>query len=244
MQRRLRKVRRRDGFLPNDNLDLARASSSLCFDPRLATPKQDQQAPLSTAFSRAIRTRFLISAGRAISLEIAYDAFATVSTSNCLTGGSIVPEGAGVRPSRRARVPFFELLYFSVGAPTVVAVPRIPEIGVGECLEAARRVKLCGDLIGEHFILDKAVRTGRADGLFVQLNGIESSPFDAGNLRPHQCGAVFEILRAMFRPYCQVFVVSSEGIEMLPALSRCRRIAARCAGKCTVKFVFRHLKTR
>jgi hypothetical protein len=47
MQRRLRKVRRRDSFLPNDNFDFTRARASLCFDPRLAAPQEDQQAPLS-----------------------------------------------------------------------------------------------------------------------------------------------------------------------------------------------------
>ena len=127
-------------------------------------------------------------------------------------------EAAGVRSLAQARVAFVELLYFSVGSPTVVAVPRIPEIGVGERLEAARRVKARGDLIGERLIMDKAVRAGRTDRLFVQALCIQLSAFDARNLRPHQRGAVFEILRAMFRPYLELFVVNSESIEMLPAL--------------------------
>src|SRR5580698_5009816 len=156
---------------------------------------------------------------------------------NCARGG-------GSSYFAQARVPFVELPYFSVGAPTVVAVPGIPEIGVGECLEAARRVKARSDLISERLVIDKAVRTGRTDGVFVQLNGIESSSFDARNLRPYQCGAVFEIFRAKFRTYCELFRVSFEGIQMLPALARCRRIAARRTGKCTVKFVFCQLKTR
>jgi hypothetical protein len=46
MQRGLGEIRRRNGCLSNDNLDPARASGSLRFDPRLAAPKQDQQTPL------------------------------------------------------------------------------------------------------------------------------------------------------------------------------------------------------
>ena len=101
MQRGLGQIRRRDGCLANGNLDLARAGGGLRFDPRLAVPNQDQQTPLCPAFSTAIRTSFSISAGRAISLEIACDALTTVSTSNCPTGGPIVAEEAGVRSSRR-----------------------------------------------------------------------------------------------------------------------------------------------
>ena len=64
--------------------------------------------------------------------------------------------------------------------------------------------------------MDKAVRSRRTDGLFVKLDGIESSTFDTRNLRAHQCGAVFEILRATVRPYFEPFVVSSESLEMPP----------------------------
>ena len=46
MQRGLREVRRRHGCLSNRNLDPARAGGGLRFDPRLAAPNQDQQAPL------------------------------------------------------------------------------------------------------------------------------------------------------------------------------------------------------
>ena len=50
MQRGLREVRRRDGCLPNRNLDPARSTGRLRFDPRLAalsaTPKEDEQPPL------------------------------------------------------------------------------------------------------------------------------------------------------------------------------------------------------
>ena len=49
MQRGLREVRRRDGCLPDRNLDPARSAGRLRFDPRLAalraTPKKDEQSP-------------------------------------------------------------------------------------------------------------------------------------------------------------------------------------------------------
>ncbi len=46
MQRGLREVRRRDGCLSNDNLDLALANRGLRFDPGFAAPNQHQQTPL------------------------------------------------------------------------------------------------------------------------------------------------------------------------------------------------------
>jgi len=68
MQRRLRKVRWRDGFLPNDNLDLARASGSFRFDPRLASPKptlkKDQQAPLGPGILHRDSQEFLDQLGK------------------------------------------------------------------------------------------------------------------------------------------------------------------------------------
>src|SRR5580692_8375384 len=244
MQGRLRKVRRRDGFLPNNNLDLARASSSLCFDLRLATPKQDQQAPLSTRIFQSDSQEVFDQCGKGYlarnRLRRFHDGL-DVQLSDWRINRA---RRGGSSSFAQPRVPFVELLDLSVGAPAVITVPRIPEIGVGECLEAARRIKPRRDLIGERLIVDKAVRTRRADGLFVELNGIESSTFDTRNLRVHQCGAVFEIFRAKFRTYRQLFVVSSEGIQMLLALARIRNIATRRTGKRAVKFVFCELKTR
>src|SRR5580704_12690174 len=97
----------------------------------------------------------------------------------------------------------------------VVAVTRILEISVGDCLEAASRIKLRGDLMGECLIVDKSAPAGRTDGLFVQLNGIESPPFEARDLRTDQRGTVLEILGARFRPHCQPLVVSRESLKML-----------------------------
>jgi len=78
----------------------------------------------------------------------------------------------------------FELSYLPRGAPTVIAIPRIPEIGVGECLEATRGIKTPGYLIGERLIMDKAVRARRADGLFVKPLGIQFPTLDPRNFPP------------------------------------------------------------
>jgi hypothetical protein len=48
MQCGLREIRRPDSYLSNLNLDPARASGSLRFNPRIASPKEDQQTPLSS----------------------------------------------------------------------------------------------------------------------------------------------------------------------------------------------------
>ena len=137
----------------------------------------------------------------------------------------------------------FELSYLPRGAPTVIAIPRIPEIGVGERLEATRGIKAPGYLIGERLIMDKAVRARRADGLFVKPLGIRLPALDPRNLRPHQRGAILEILRTVVRPYLKLFVVDFESIEVLSALVCRFRIAARCMGKRTVKFIFGHVKS-
>ena len=114
MQRGLGEIRRRDGYLSNGHLDPARASGSLGFDPRLAVPNQDQQTPLGPGILHRDSQRASRSAlGRTISLEIACDAFTTVSTSNCPTGGlnrgskgrEFVPR-AGAGTVRRVALPF------------------------------------------------------------------------------------------------------------------------------------------
>ena len=66
--------------------------------------------------------------------------------------------------------------------------------------------------------MDKAVCVRRADGLFVEMLGIEFAAFDACDLCAHQCGAVLEILRAILRPYLELPVVGGQSLEMLPSL--------------------------
>ena len=66
--------------------------------------------------------------------------------------------------------------------------------------------------------MDKTVGAGRADGLFVEALGIELAALKACDLGAYQCGAVFEILRAILRPYFELSVMDGQSLEMLLSL--------------------------
>ena len=68
------------------------------------------------------------------------------------------------------RIKPIELPHLAVGAPAEITVPGLAQIGVGECLEAARGVEPGGHLIGQTFVLHEAVVAGGANGLLVQAH--------------------------------------------------------------------------
>ena len=106
-----------------------------------------------------------------------------------------------------------------------------------DLLETTCRVEACSDFIGERLVVDKAVCVCRADGLFVKMLGIELTALDAGDLRAHQRGAVFEILRAIRRPDLELSVVRDQSLDMLPSLvGRCR-LAGCGLRECTVEVI-------
>ena len=84
------------------------------------------------------------------------------------------------------RIKPIELPHLAVGAPAEIAVPRVPYIGVGNALDAARRVESCCHLVGHAFVLHETVLAGRANGLLVKAHGIDVSPFDTSDLGRHQ----------------------------------------------------------
>src|SRR5215475_1476754 len=86
-----------------------------------------------------------------------------------------------------------QLRYFAISPPALIAIPGFEQIGVCELLETTYCVEPRGDLVGERFIVDKAICVRRVDGLFVELLGLEHAAFDACNLRAHQGGAVLEV---------------------------------------------------
>src|SRR3984893_4405123 len=112
-----------------------------------------------------------------------------------------------------------ELSNLAIGSPAKVALTRLPQVEVRNLLEAARRVEARRQFVGERLVVDKAVGAGRADGLFVEAHRLNIAAVDAGNLRPDQCGAVLEILRAIRRPDLELSVVSDQGLDMLPSLA-------------------------
>ena len=152
---------------------------------------------------------------------MACDTFITVARSRCSTGAPIVPAGPGARSSSaELRIELIELPHLPVGAPTQIAVAGVPQIHLGNRLEAARRVEARGQFVGERLIVNKAVGAGRANRLFVEVLGIELAALEAGDLGADQGGAVLEIVRAIRRPELELLVMRSDSVQMLLPLRR------------------------
>src|ERR1700728_810512 len=109
--------------------------------------------------------------------------------------------------SLQVRVAFVELLHLAMGAPAVIAISRVTEIGVGDSLEAARCMEPRRQLAGESFILDEAVLARQSNSLFVEALCVETPIFDAGYLRRDQSIAILEILGAGLRPDFKLLVM-------------------------------------
>src|SRR5262245_7686101 len=130
-----------------------------------------------------------------------------------------------------------QLRYFAIGPPSLIAIAGFEQIRPCELLETTCGVESCGELVGGRLIVDEAVAVRRADGLFVELLGLDDAAFDPGNLRAYQCGAVFKILRAVLRPYLVLLLVSRQSLEMpLSRVVRCG-IKGRSSRECTVKVI-------
>ena len=121
----LGKVRRRDGCVSNDNLDRALARGGLRFDPRLAAPNQDEQTPLGPCVLHRDSHERLDQLGK--------DHLRRKCLRRLHYGLDVqLPDWRANRGRRggssllaQARVAFVELLYFSLRAPTVVAIARL-----------------------------------------------------------------------------------------------------------------------
>src|SRR5262249_53412533 len=120
------------------------------------------------------------------------------------------------------RIELIELPHLAVSAPTEIAVPGIPQIGMRDLFEATCRVAARGEFYGERFVVNKAVSARRADSLVVETLGIELASFDASDLGAHQRRAIFEVVGAVLRPYFELFVVSGQRVHVLLAVvERC-----------------------
>src|ERR1700726_5134377 len=137
------------------------------------------------------------------------------------------------------RMKLLELPYLAIGSPTQIAVAGVLQIHAGNLLEAACRVEAGSEFIGERLIVKKAVRAGRADGLFVEALGIEFPAFDPRYLGADQRGAVFEIVRAIRRPDFELSVMGSQSCDVLLALVGRGGVADCREGKRTVEGIFR-----
>ena len=66
--------------------------------------------------------------------------------------------------------------------------------------------------------------------------------FDPGDFRAHQCVAVFEILPAILRPYCQLPVVIGQSLEVLLSRALGCRIKSPRPSESAVKVILRDFK--
>src|ERR1700739_877419 len=123
-------------------------------------------------------------------------------------------------------------------------MPCISQVRMGDRFKTTGRIESRGQLVGDRLIVDKAVSTGRANGLFVEALGIEFASFDPGDLGADERGTIFKILRAIFCPYFQLSVVRGQSLEMLLSSAGCGGIAGCGPGERAVEVIFRSFKTR
>src|SRR5229473_5096012 len=98
------------------------------------------------------------------------------------------------------RMKLFELPHLAGRAPAKIAAPRLPQIRVGDRIEAALRVEARGQLMGQALVLDEAVLARRVDGLFVEALRIQFPPFQTRELGANQCRPVCERCRTVVCP--------------------------------------------
>src|SRR5258708_40326780 len=67
----------------------------------------------------------------------------------------------------------------------------------------------------ESLVVDKAVCSGRLDGLFVKLFSIQTAVFNTCDLCADKRRTVFEILRTIHRPDLKLSMVSGQSFQML-----------------------------
>ena len=114
------------------------------------------------------------------------------------------------------RMKLFELPHLAGRAPAKIAAPRLPQIRVGESLEAACRVEPRGHLMGQALVLHETVLARRSNGLLVQMHCIGVSPFEAGDLGQHQRVLVGESRWIVVGPLAQLLPVRRQ--EFAPSL--------------------------
>src|SRR5262249_44137417 len=117
------------------------------------------------------------------------------------------------------RVQLIELTHLAGRAPTSITGSCVPQIRMCNLPKTASGVEPRGELIGERFILDKAVRVRRPDRLLIELLGLELAPGEACELGPDRCGAVLEVLGACLGPAGELPVMGRQALHHLHSLS-------------------------
>ena len=103
------------------------------------------------------------------------------------------------------RIAPVELPHLAEPAPAQIALPRVSQIRVGNALDAARRVKPRGYLMGDALVLNEAVFASGLNSLLVEAHGVGVPTFDAGDLGRHQSVFVGESRWIVLSPLAQLF---------------------------------------
>src|ERR1700730_12398740 len=113
------------------------------------------------------------------------------------------------------RMKLFELPHLAERAPAKIAAPRLPQIRVGDRIEAARRVEARGQLMGQTLVLHETVLASRVDGLFVETLGVQFPLFQTRELRANQCRPVCESCRTVVCPDRYLLEMRCQRCQML-----------------------------
>ena len=116
------------------------------------------------------------------------------------------------------RIELLELSNLCVRAPAAIAVAGIPQVGRRNFLEAARRVKASGPLVGDRLIVDKALGVRRTHGFLIEVLSVEHAAFNPGDFRTHDRCAILKGDRVVLGPHVELLVVTDESLEVLPPL--------------------------
>src|SRR5258705_13144582 len=116
------------------------------------------------------------------------------------------------------RMKQFELPHLAISSPAQIAVAGLLQIHTGDLLEPPGGVEAGSKFIGERLIVNKAVVAGRADGLLVEVLGVELPAFEARNLGADQRAAGLEIVQAILCSYFALSGMVSQSRAVLLAL--------------------------
>ena len=149
-----------------------------------------------------------MSLSRTISLDTACAALSTdldIELPDRRANGSGGRRGDGCVAQMRMKL--FELSHLAECAPAKIAAPRLPQTGMRNGLDPARRIELGGHFMGEALVLHEAVLASRLSGLLIETHGIGVSPFEAGDLGRYQRVFVAEGRRIVVGPFAQMLPV-------------------------------------
>ena len=116
------------------------------------------------------------------------------------------------------RIELLELSNLGIRSPAEIAVAGIAQVGRCNRLEAARRVKAAGPLVGDRLIVDKAVRVRRMHGFLIEVLRVEHAAFNPGDFRTNDRCAALKGDRVMLGPHFELLVVTDQSLEVLPPL--------------------------